>query len=177
MSVQRGDMRTLLRVARHLNPPLLNSPPPTPYPTHTKAPPSGGWTARWNTHSREASGGSHSLQGGCKRPLDKLNRSWYNTRVEKKENELLHGSCTPQPRIDHMLTVKLRRHDNPERAISKLKNLMMKEGTLNDLKRKRYFQKPSLRRRLKRENAARQRVKDLHKEIRALQRAEENFLQ
>ena len=84
---------------------------------------------------------------------------------------------TPQPRIDHMLTVKLRRHDNAERAVTKLKNLMMKEGTLNDLKRKRYFQKPSLRRRLKRENAARQRVKDLHKEIRALQRAEENFLQ
>jgi small subunit ribosomal protein S21 len=76
-----------------------------------------------------------------------------------------------------MLTVKLRRHDNTERAISKLKNLMMKEGTLNALKAKRYFQKPSLKRRLKRENAARQRVKDLHRDIRAAQREEENFLQ
>jgi len=76
-----------------------------------------------------------------------------------------------------MLTVKLKRHDNPERAITRLKNLMMKEGTLNDLKNRRYHQKPSLKRKLKRENAARQRVKDLHKEIRALQRAEENFLQ
>ena len=75
-----------------------------------------------------------------------------------------------------MITVKLRRHDNTERAITKLKNLMMKEGTLNDLKRNRYFQKPSLKRRLKKENAARQRVKDLHKDIRAAQRAEENFL-
>ena len=76
-----------------------------------------------------------------------------------------------------MLTVKLRRHDNPERAISKLKNLMMKEGVLNALKAKRYFQKPSLKRRLKRENAARQRVKDLHRDLRAIQREEENFLQ
>ena len=76
-----------------------------------------------------------------------------------------------------MLTVKIRRNENPERAVSRLKNLMMKEGVLNDLKRKRYHQKPSLKRRLKKENAARQRVKDLHKEIRAAQRAEENFLQ
>ena len=75
------------------------------------------------------------------------------------------------------LTVKVRRNENPERAVSRLKNLMMKEGVLNDLKAKRYFQKPSLKRRLKRENAARQRVKDLHKEIRAAQREEENFLQ
>jgi len=76
-----------------------------------------------------------------------------------------------------MLTVKLRRNENTERAISKLKNLMMKEGTLNALKAKRYFHKPSLKRRLKRENAARQRVKDLHRDIRAAQREEENFLQ
>ena len=54
---------------------------------------------------------------------------------------------------------------------------MMKEGVLNALKAKRYFQKPSLKRRLKRENAARQRVKDLHRDIRAIQREEENFLQ
>ena len=76
-----------------------------------------------------------------------------------------------------MLTIKIRRNENPERAVSRLKNLMMKEGVLNALKSKRYHQKPSLKRRLKKENAARQRVKDLHKDIRAAQRAEENFLQ
>ena len=95
-------------------------------------------------------------------------------------SELLQGSCTPphtSPKNRTMLTVKVRRNENPERAVSRLKNLMMKEGVLNDLKAKRYFQKPSLKRRLKRENAARQRVKDLHKDIRAAQREEENFLQ
>ena len=75
------------------------------------------------------------------------------------------------------LTIKLRHNENPERAISRLKNLVVKEGVLNTLKEKRYYKKPSLARRLKREAAARQRVKDMHKEIRAAQREEENFLQ
>ena len=75
-----------------------------------------------------------------------------------------------------MQSVKVRSNENPERAVSRLKNLMMKEGVLNDLKAKRYSQKPRLKRKLKREAAARQRGKDLHKEIRAAQREEENFL-
>ena len=75
------------------------------------------------------------------------------------------------------LTVKVRHNENPERAVSRLKNLVVNEGVLNTLKDKRYYRKPSLRKRLKREAAARQRVKDLHKEIRAAHRAEENFLQ
>tara|TARA_Y100000310_G_C20217530_1_gene594216 strand:- start:71 stop:304 length:234 start_codon:yes stop_codon:yes gene_type:complete len=75
------------------------------------------------------------------------------------------------------LTVKLRHNEPAERAISRLKNLVVSEGVLNTLKDKRYYRKPSLKRKLKREAAARQRVKDFHKEIRAAQRAEENFLQ
>ncbi len=75
-----------------------------------------------------------------------------------------------------MLTVTLRRNENPDRAISRLKNLVVKEGVLNALKEKRYYAKPSLKKRLKREAAARQRVKDMHKEIRAAQREEDNFL-
>ena len=47
---------------------------------------------------------------------------------------------------------------------------------LNALKDKRYYKKPSLKKRHKREAAARQRVKDMHKEIRAAQREEDNFL-
>ena len=75
-----------------------------------------------------------------------------------------------------MLTVTLRRNENPDRAISRLKNLVVKEGVLNALKDKRYYKKPSLKKRPKREAAARQRVKDMHKEIRAAQREEDNFL-
>ena len=177
MTVYRGERGALLRVARHLNPPLLNTPPPTPHPTQTKAPPR---TAVNNTLEYDfwvRYIPSLVAAVGGNRPLDKLYRSWYNTRVEKNGNEQLQGSRTHINQEQNMLTVKLRRNDNPERAISKLKNLMMKEGVLNTLKGKRYFQKPSLKRRLKRENAARQRVKDLHRDIRAIQREEENFLQ
>ena len=76
-----------------------------------------------------------------------------------------------------MLSVRLRPNDSVERAVSKLKNMMVKEGTLNTIKDMRYYKKPSLRRKLKREAAARQRVKDFHKEIRAAQREEESFFQ
>ena len=75
-----------------------------------------------------------------------------------------------------MLTIKVRKNEPTERAISKLKNLIVKEGTLQQLKEKRYYKKPSLRKKLKREAAARQRVKDMHKEIRAAQRVDELFL-
>ena len=74
------------------------------------------------------------------------------------------------------LSIKLKKNESAERAISKLKNLVVKEGTLNQLKEKRYYKKPSARKKLKREAAARQRVKDMHKEIRAAQRVDELFL-
>jgi len=76
-----------------------------------------------------------------------------------------------------MLTVRVRPNEPVERAMSKLKNMLVKEGTLNTIKDKRYYKKPSLKRKLKREAAARKRVKDFHKEIRAAQREEESFLQ
>ena len=76
-----------------------------------------------------------------------------------------------------MITIKVRNNESAERAISRLKNLVVKEGVLMALKDKRYFMKPSLKKRRKREAAARQRVKDFHKEVRAAQREEESFLQ
>ena len=76
-----------------------------------------------------------------------------------------------------MITIKVRNNEPAERAISRLKNLVVKEGVLMALKDKRYFMKPSLKKRRKREAAARQRVKDFHKEVRAAQREEESFLQ
>ena len=75
-----------------------------------------------------------------------------------------------------MLSIKVRHGEPVERALSKFKNLILKEGILNTLKDKRYFAKPSLRKKLKREAAARQRTKDLHKDIRQAMRDEENFL-
>ena len=76
-----------------------------------------------------------------------------------------------------MITIKVRNNESGERAISRLKNAMVKEGVLVTLKDCRYYLKPSLKRRRKREAAARQRVKDFHKEVRTAQREEESFLE
>ena len=67
-------------------------------------------------------------------------------------------------------------NDSMERAMTKLKNIVIKEGLYKELKDRRYYAKPSKKKKLKREEAARQRVKDLHKDIRAALRDEENFL-
>ena len=74
------------------------------------------------------------------------------------------------------ITIKVRRGDDPNRAMQKLKNLVIREGLYKILKDRRYFRKPSLKKRLKREDATRQRVKDLKKDIKAAQREQENWL-
>ena len=75
-----------------------------------------------------------------------------------------------------MITIKVRRGDDPNRAMQKLKNLVIKEGLYKELKDRRYFAKPSKRKRLKREEAARTRVKDEKKARRNAIRDEENWL-
>ena len=74
------------------------------------------------------------------------------------------------------ISIKLKPNDRFDRAITKLKNIVIKEGLYKELKDRRYYAKPSLKKKLKREEAARQRVKDLHKDIRSALRDEENFL-
>ena len=74
------------------------------------------------------------------------------------------------------ISIKLKPNDRADRAITRLKNAVIKEGLYKELKDRRYYAKPSLKKKLKREEAARQRVKDQHKDIRAALRDEENFL-
>ena len=64
-----------------------------------------------------------------------------------------------------MITIKIGHNQDPLRAIQKLKNKLIQEGLFLELKRRRFYAKPSLKRRLKREEAARTRVKDLRKAI------------
>ena len=75
-----------------------------------------------------------------------------------------------------MITIKVRRGDDPTRAMQKLKNLVIREGLYKELKDRRYFAKTSLKKRLKREEAARTRVKDEKKAIRNAMRDEENWM-
>ncbi len=57
-----------------------------------------------------------------------------------------------------------------ERAISRLKRLMASEGVLKDLKKRRYYEKPSVRKKRKMRDAERRRRRQLRRELRNAQR-------
>ena len=64
-----------------------------------------------------------------------------------------------------MITIKVHAGQDPTRAMQKLKNKLISEGLFQELKRRRFYAKPSLKKRLKREEAARTRVKDFRKQV------------
>jgi len=57
------------------------------------------------------------------------------------------------------------KNNNNFRTLQIFKNKVNDEGIIQDLKKKEYYVKPSMRKRLKRENAEKQRTKDLNKDI------------
>ncbi len=71
-----------------------------------------------------------------------------------------------------MISIKIGPRQDPKRAIQKLKNKLITEELFIELKRKKHYLKPSARKKLKREEAAKQRVKDRNRLIR---RAEQNY--
>ena len=62
-------------------------------------------------------------------------------------------------------------------VLSKFKSMVMNEGTMKDVRAKSHFIKPSLNKKLKREEAARQRMKDELKAIRKIQNEEKEWRQ
>ena len=71
-----------------------------------------------------------------------------------------------------MITINIGPKQDPNRAVQKLKNKLINEGLFIELKKRRYYAKPSLKKRLKREEAARQRMKDFRKAIRKAEQAD-----
>ena len=71
-----------------------------------------------------------------------------------------------------MITINIGPKQDPKRAIQKLKNKVITEELFIELKRRRHYLKPSARKKLKREEAAKQKVKDRNKAIR---RAEQQY--
>ena len=73
-----------------------------------------------------------------------------------------------------MITIKIGHNQQDlTRAMQKLKNKVIAEGLFVELKKRRFYAKPSLKKRLKREEAARTRVKDLRKAIARAKKEEE----
>ena len=71
-----------------------------------------------------------------------------------------------------MLTVKISQGQDISRALLKLTSLAIDEGIFKEAKDRRHFVKPSLKRKLKREEAEKQRAKDFRKELRNASRSE-----
>ena len=57
-----------------------------------------------------------------------------------------------------------------ERALSRLKRMMATEGVLKDLKRRRYYEKPSVRKKRKAREAERRRRRQARREMRTFGR-------
>tara|TARA_R100001244_G_scaffold35687_1_gene32827 strand:- start:36 stop:266 length:231 start_codon:yes stop_codon:yes gene_type:complete len=68
-----------------------------------------------------------------------------------------------------MITIKVKRNENINRVLQRFKAAVMSEGTLKTVKEKSHFVKPCIRKRLKSEEATRQRKKDEVKLIRQAQ--------
>ena len=68
-----------------------------------------------------------------------------------------------------MITIKVKRNENMSRVLQRFKAAVMSEGIMKTLKNKSHFFKPCIRKRLKSEEAARQKKKDEMKLIRQAQ--------
>ena len=65
-----------------------------------------------------------------------------------------------------MITIKIKRNENMNRVLQRFKAAVMSEGTMKTVKNKSRFVKPCIRRKLKSEDATRQKKKDEMKLIR-----------
>ena len=80
-----------------------------------------------------------------------------------------------------MITVKISLKDNRDnqgkviKALQKLKQIVSREGILKEVKKRRYYVKPSMQKRLKREEAERQRIKDVRKDLKQIERLEQQM--
>ena len=74
-----------------------------------------------------------------------------------------------------MITIKVGHNQDPTRAMQKLKNKLIQEELFVELKKRRYYAKPSKKKRLKREEAERQRAKDYRKAIRQAQQRNDGW--
>lgn len=68
-----------------------------------------------------------------------------------------------------MISVRNKSRNN-QKLLTQFKSLVNAENIIEDYKKKQYYIKPSLKKKLKREAAERQRAKDLLEEIRDIQK-------
>ena len=72
-----------------------------------------------------------------------------------------------------MITIKIGPKQDAKRAMQKLKNRVIAEELFVELKKRRHYLKPSARKKLKREEAAKQRKKDFNSAVRKAEAQEQ----
>ena len=73
--------------------------------------------------------------------------------------------------IEKIMTISVKNNGrNNQKTLTKFKNMVNNEGIIEAYKAKRYYVKPSLAKKLKREAAQKQRIRDEIEEIRQLQK-------
>ena len=74
-----------------------------------------------------------------------------------------------------MISIKIRPNEAINRALSRFKSAVLNEGIIKTVNDKSHFIKPSLKRKLKREAAQRQRMKDELKLIRQIENEQKEW--
>jgi small subunit ribosomal protein S21 len=69
------------------------------------------------------------------------------------------------------ITIEVR-DGNLSKSMMQLKRTLIREGLFKEIKKRKFYVKPSVAKRLKRENADKQRNKDIKREIRAALKAD-----
>ncbi|MGA1598600.1 MAG: 30S ribosomal protein S21 [bacterium] len=69
------------------------------------------------------------------------------------------------------ITIEVR-DGNLSKSMMQLKRTLIREGLFKEIKKRKFYVKPSVAKRLKRENAEKQRNKDIKREIRAALKAD-----
>ena len=72
-----------------------------------------------------------------------------------------------------MISIKIGPKQDAKRAMQQLKNRVIAEELFIELKKRRHYLKPSARKKLKREDAAKQRKKDFNKAVRKAEAQEQ----
>ena len=72
-----------------------------------------------------------------------------------------------------MISIKIGPKQDAKRAMQKLKNRVIAEELFVELKKRRHYLKPSAKKKLKREEAAKQRKKDFNKAVRKAEAQEQ----
>ena len=71
------------------------------------------------------------------------------------------------------MSIKIEVRDgNLSKSMMQLKRTLIREGLFKEIKKRKFYVKPSVARRLKRENAEKQRNKDIKRELRAALKAD-----